>query len=94
MNNRNKYVILAAIVFAISFATKVLEAFSDVELSLERYVLVGIIFPLLVMMHFIHHLRNPDFYEDKKEYKFLSLMYKYVFIPGCFLYIFAGYLFS
>lgn len=77
-----------------AFSTKVIEAYYDYDLSLERYVLVGIVFPLLVMIHFIHHLRNPDFYENQKDYKMLSTIYKYVCIPACFLYISAAILFS
>ena len=94
MNKKNKYVIIAAAVFMAAFLTKVVEAFAAYDLSLERYILAGVVFPLIVMVHFIHHLRNPDFYENEKEYKFLSIMYKYVFIPSCFLYIFAGILFN
>lgn len=94
MKKKNKYLIIAAIVFAMAFFTKVLEAFGEYDLSLERYIFVGIVFPLLIMIHFVHHLRNPDFYENKKEYKFLSTIYKYVFIPACFLYIFGGILFQ
>lgn len=94
MNKKNKYVIFAAIVFSMAFITKVVEAFSDYDLSLERYILVGIIFPLIVMVHFIHHLRNPDFCENKKEYAFLKIMYMYVCIPGCIFYIFLGILFG
>ena len=76
------------------FLTKVFDAFLDYDLSSERYILLGIVLPLTVMAHFIHHLRNPDFYEDKKEFAFLSIMYKYVLIPSCLLYIGAGILFS
>lgn len=94
MNKKNKYIIIAAIIFLMAFLTKAIDASIDYDLSLERYILVGIVFPLFVMIHFIHHLRNPDFYENKKEYKFLSVIYKYVFIPSCVLYIFGGILFS
>jgi hypothetical protein len=93
MNKKNKYIILAAIAFLMAFFTKAIETYVGYDLSLERYILVGIVFPLFVMIHFIHHLRNPDFYENKKEYKFLSVIYKYVFIPSCVIYIFAGTLF-
>lgn len=94
MNKKNKFIIFAAVAFLMAFLTKVIEASLGYELSLERYILAGIVFPLLVMIHFIHHLRNPDFYENKKEYEFLRIMYKYVLIPGCVLYIFAGILFN
>lgn len=94
MNKKNKYLIIAIIVLSMAFIAKGIEAFVDYDLSLERYILLGVAFPLLVMVHFIHHLRNPDFYEDKKEYAFLRIMYKYVLIPSCFFYIFLGILFG
>lgn len=94
MNKKNKYIIIAAVVFIMAFLTKVIETLDEYDLSFERYVLVGIVFPLVVMIHFIYHLRNPDFYENKKEYRFLSIMYKYVLIPSCVVYIFGGALFN
>jgi len=94
MNKKNKYLIVSVIVVSMAFLAKVIEPFVDYDLSLERYILLGIVFPLFVMIHFIHHLRNPDFYENKKEYTFLRIMYKYVLIPSCILYIFAGILFG
>lgn len=94
MNKKNKYLIVAIIALALAFIAKGTEAFVGYDLALERYILLGVAFPLLVMLHFIHHLRNPDFYEDKKEYAFLRVMYKYLLIPSCFLYIFAGILFG
>ena len=94
MNKKNIYVIFAAIAFVMAFLTKIIEVINGSDLSLERYVLAGIVFPLLVLAHFIYHLRNPNFYDDEKEYKMISVIYKYVCIPACFLYIFAGILFG
>ena len=94
MNKKNIYATSAAIAFLMAFATKIIETFNDYDLSLERYVLAGIVFPLLGLIHFIYHLRNPSFYDSEKEYKMISVIYKFVCIPGCLLYIFAGILFS
>ncbi len=94
MNKKNIYANSAAIAFFMAFATKIIETFNDYDLSLERYVLAGIVFPLLGLIHFIYHLRNPDFYDNEKEHKMISVIYKYVCIPGCLLYIAAGILFS
>ena len=94
MNKKNRYLIVAGIAFILAFSTKAVEIFLENDLSLERYILVGIVFPLFVMIHFMHHLKNPDFYENKKEFKVLSVVYKYVFIPSCILYILGGLIFN
>ncbi len=94
MNKKNIYANLAAIAFLMAFATKVIETFNDYDLSLERYVLAGIVVPILGLIHFIYHLKNPSFYDSEKDYKMISVIYKFVCIPGCLIYIAGGVLFS
>ena len=94
MNKKNIYAIFAATAFFMAFLTKLIETFNDYDLSLERYVLAGIVVPMLGLIHFIYHLKNPSFYDSEKDYKMISVIYKFVCIPGCILYISAGILFS